>query len=294
MLVLCLYIVVIFVEQVPTVVSNQQHHCPGYTVVQNFGPDAVPNLTQNHTRGAPGKVGKKGPKGDIGEKGAKGEAGITPHYNEIGILKRQVAQLMNRIDMMGIQHKSCEHVNGTEVDSGLYQIKPGSRPFVAHCSFNETHRFTRIGHDAESEIQVSSCEDPLCYSRNIAYEVSMAQIVALISVSRHCRQFVKYRCRGSVLNSGTPFAGWKSRDGLNQHNWGGTSRTGWCACGETGTCLDRTKKCNCDDNSSSTADEGYLTNKALLPVTAVMFGDATAPSEAGWHTVGPLECWGRN
>uniref|UniRef100_F6QHT4 Uncharacterized protein n=1 Tax=Ciona intestinalis TaxID=7719 RepID=F6QHT4_CIOIN len=99
MLVLCLWIVVIIAEQVPTAVSNQ-HHCPGYTVVQNFGPDAEPTLTQNHTRGAPGKVGKKGPKGDIGEKGAKGDAGITPHYNEINLLKQQVAQLIKRIDMM--------------------------------------------------------------------------------------------------------------------------------------------------------------------------------------------------
>ncbi|XP_078491785.1 EGF and laminin G domain-containing protein-like [Ciona intestinalis] len=293
MLVLCLWIVVIIAEQVPTAVSNQ-HHCKGYTVVQNFGPDAEPTLTQNHTRGAPGKVGKKGPKGDIGERGAKGDAGITPHYNEINLLKQQVAQLIKRIDMMG-PPKSCEHLNGTQDDSGIYQIQPGSRPFAAYCSFNGSNRYTRIGHDAESEIQVTSCETPLCYKRNIAYEVPMPQILSLITVSRHCRQFVKYRCRASILNSaGTRYAGWKSPDGVNRHNWGGTSRTGWCACGETGTCLDRSHKCNCDENSAATADEGYLTNKALLPVTAVMFGDAGDPGEAGWHTVGPLECWGRN
>ncbi|XP_078481990.1 contactin-associated protein-like 4 [Ciona intestinalis] len=204
-----------------------------------------------------------------------------------------------------IAPKSCEHLNGTEDDSGIYQIQPGSRAFAAYCNFTETHHvkilfsgFTRIVHDAESEIQVSPCEDPLCYRRNITYEVPMSQIVALITASRHCRQFVKYRCRGSVLNP--RYGGWKSRDGSNQHNWGGTSRTGWCACGETGRCLGFVllirNKCNCDQNFNSvtTADEGYLTNKALLPVTAVMFGDATAPGEAGWHTVGPLECWGRN
>jgi len=48
---------------------------------------------------------------------------------------------------------------------------------------------------------------------------------------------LQYRCLGSVvMNDGTPFAAWISRDGETMKYWGGASsrRNFYCACGETG------------------------------------------------------------
>jgi len=63
------------------------------------------------------------------------------------------------------------------------------------------------------------------------------------------------------------------------------------------SCIDNTYKCNCDNNSVNveTSDEGFLTDKGFLPVTALQFGDKQSGSkERGWYTLGPLICWGRN
>ena len=61
-----------------------------------------------------------------------------------------------------------------------------------------------------------------------------------------------------------------------------------------GTCVDSSKKCNCDRNTApETSDEGYLTDKDALPVTGLFFGDTDASDEFGWHTLGPLICSGR-
>jgi len=60
-----------------------------------------------------------------------------------------------------------------------------------------------------------------------------------------------------------------------------------------GTCTNKTKKCNCDQNGGGVvSDEGYLTDKTQLPVTAMWFGDAGDAGESGWHSLGKLECSG--
>ena len=58
-----------------------------------------------------------------------------------------------------------------------------------------------------------------------------------------------------------------------------------------GTCKNN-KRCNCDANDGgiTTTDEGFLTDKNLLPVIKMNFGDTGDSSEQGWHTLGPLKC----
>jgi len=62
------------------------------------------------------------------------------------------------------------------------------------------------------------------------------------------------------------------------------------------SCVNNSFKCNCDDNTDGleTSDEGYLTDKDALPVTALQFGDKGDSPEHGWFTLGPLICGGRN
>jgi len=59
------------------------------------------------------------------------------------------------------------------------------------------------------------------------------------------------------------------------------------------TCNIVTKNCNCDQNAGpETFDDGYLDDKAKLPVTEMWFGDTEDLMEKGWHTLGKLECFG--
>ncbi|XP_076823445.1 neurexin-4-like [Clavelina lepadiformis] len=149
------------------------------------------------------------------------------------------------------------------------------------------------------EVAVPKCKAHKCYRRKISYNVDMDQIVALINRSSHCRQYIKYRCRASLIFHGDneDFASWISRDGTQMRYWGGATsqRNDYCACGETGNCVDPSQKCNCDRNTApETSDEGYLTDKDALPVTGLFFGDTDDSAEFGWHTLGPLICTGRS
>jgi len=62
-----------------------------------------------------------------------------------------------------------------------------------------------------------------------------------------------------------------------------------------GTCTVASTKCNCDKNlvgPPELSDEGYITNKWSLPVTAFWMGDAGDIGERGWHSLGTLQCSG--
>ncbi|XP_076820781.1 contactin-associated protein-like 4 isoform X1 [Clavelina lepadiformis] len=200
---------------------------------------------------------------------------------------------------------TCDDIDGDENDSGTRLISPDPgnvEPFNVRCDFTGTTE-TVIEHDTMGEIEITTkCGPRKCYKRPVRYDVSMQQIVALINRSSQCRQFIKYRCKGNRIFSGNHYeATWLSRDGTQMHYWGGATsrRVGYCACGETGTCRHSNRgsnyKCNCDnlDNDIS-SDEGYLTDKDTLPVTGMQFGDLDSSHEAGWHTLGPLRCTGRN
>ncbi|XP_076814580.1 contactin-associated protein-like 5 [Clavelina lepadiformis] len=157
---------------------------------------------------------------------------------------------------------------------------------------------TIVEHDSMAEIEASKCRGARCYKRVIRYNVDLKQIAALIQVSQSCRQFIKYRCGGSVLlyGSATDYGSWVSRNGTRMKYWGGAAsrRDNYCACGETGTCVESDQLCNCDKNNlPETSDEGYITDPDALPVTQLQFGDTDGSGEYGFHTLGALECTGR-
>ena len=67
---------------------------------------------------------------------------------------------------------------------------------------------------------------------------------------------------------------WLSRDGRTHTYWGGADRDSnmHCACGKTSNCANTRKYCNCDVNDNVWRfDEGYFTEKDLLPVTELKF-----------------------
>ena len=189
------------------------------------------------------------------------------------------------------------------LSDGEYVIDPdglqrGERPMVAYCNMTgENGRLeTRVTHDSQARTLVSGFDTPRSYARAIHYNMVMAQIVALLDMSDNCKQFIRYDSRGSVLRlyRSTSFAAWVSREGVAMTYWGGASPgSDKCACGMTASCADASQGCNCDKNDLTWRyDEGYLTDRNTLPVTKLYFGDTGANSEEGYHTLGPLICYG--
>ena len=67
-----------------------------------------------------------------------------------------------------------------------------------------------------------------------------------------------------------------------------------CACGETGTFVRPSEKCNCDSKLGTwQEDSGFLTDKLTLLVTQLRFGDTDQNSGEGYLTLGKLMCYGR-
>ncbi|CAB3993164.1 Hypothetical predicted protein [Paramuricea clavata] len=155
---------------------------------------------------------------------------------------------------------------------------------------------TEIGHDGETRTLVDGYEQQGSYTRNIKYGISMQDIVTIMNQSKNCEQFIKYECYHSLLHrESISYGWWVSRQGTQMNYWGGAAvDSGKCACGMNNTCAGG-KKCNCDKNDKKwRADSGYLTDKNILPVTELRFGDTgSGPrGEKGYHTLGKLRCWG--
>ena len=68
---------------------------------------------------------------------------------------------------------------------------------------------TVIGHNSESRTKVNGYEQRGSYRKEITYDVTIEQIVAVINESRYCEQFIKYECHGSLMSD----AWWVSRQG---------------------------------------------------------------------------------
>ncbi|CAK8675040.1 unnamed protein product [Clavelina lepadiformis] len=313
--------------------SEDERSCLGNTVHNYFyGPEGQ-TINPNHNpvvsqqQGKPGKVGPRGDRGFRGQKGTKGEPGQRDNtFRELERMQSELRALKERLETISAPSSSCDHIQDKE-SSGTYLISPEPskvQPFFVFCNFTAAEsgmkEFIRptkseklikcqtppnyiletvIEHDTMEEVAVPKCKARKCYRRKISYNVDMDQIVALINRSSHCRQYIKYRCRASVIFNGNSedYASWVSRDGTQMHYWGGATsqRNDYCACGETGNCVDPSQKCNCDRNTApETSDEGYLTDKDALPVTGLFFGDTDGSAEFGWHTLGPLICTGRS
>ena len=152
---------------------------------------------------------------------------------------------------------------------------------------------TVIGHDSEARTLVDGLEEPGKYSRDVTYNgASLAQLASLTGVSSHCKQLIKYECRGTLLRDG--YAWLVSRDGVKMEYWGGASPgSRKCACGVNNACADSRFTCNCDKNDEVwREDSGLLTYKDDLPVSQLRFGDTGGSSEQGYHTLGELRCYG--
>ena len=202
--------------------------------------------------------------------------------------------------------RSCQELKDMGVSTdGEYMVDPdrlgiGEAPVLVSCNMTgrDGQTATSVAHDSEARTHVNMYEYPQFYLKTVHYNIPRPQLAALLALSNQCEQFIRYDCKGSVLNSaigrGREGGIWESRGGQNMTYWGGASPgSGKCACGMTLSCVDPSKVCNCDANLNTWQyDEGYLTDKSTLPVMKMYFGDTGAASEEGYHTLGKLVCYG--
>ena len=184
--------------------------------------------------------------------------------------------------------------------SGNYTIYPREldySPVTVDCDMTSKNGIgiTEIGHDSETRKLVKGYKAPGSYKRNIAYDLTMEQIVAIMQQSRKCEQFIKYECKDSVLwqyDFYCTYGWWVSRQGSRMNYWGGAAvNSAKCACGMNNTCPGG-KRCNCSVYDGTwREDSGYLTDKNTLPVTQLRFGQTFYDGQSGYHTLGKLRCW---
>jgi hypothetical protein len=98
--------------------------------------------------------------------------------------------------------------------NGVFKIGPqgdGTSPFPVYCDMTSKNEVgvTVIGHNSESRTKVNGHEQRGSYRKDITYDVTIEQIVAVINESRYCEQFIKYECHGSLMSD----AWWVSRQG---------------------------------------------------------------------------------
>jgi len=287
---------------------------------------------RENTAGPPGLPGKHGPAGSAGPKGSKGEVGRVPLEAERKIIENNRVLLnisqqfvevfrasevkMNKMqrdldelkaENVKLKQKSVEierrfyrtcsemRVFNPDVVSGMYTLNPSGHNYVTvFCNVTGNTAITTIRHDTPDEVNIKGFDPHLSYGKLVEYELPSSYIREIIDSHLYCRQFIKYRCKGSILlKSDDQYGYWASQDGTRRNYWGGATKSHHCACGMTGTCLDKKQKCNCDQNSSDviTSDEGYLENKSNLPVGYLRFGDTGGSDENAWYELGPLECF---
>ncbi|XP_013420282.1 uncharacterized protein LOC106180733 [Lingula anatina] len=185
--------------------------------------------------------------------------------------------------------------------SGPFEIDPdgpnnGVGPFIVECDMTSTPPGkTLIHHNRESESGTISGHENCAGSGYTAtvtyYGVTLTtHIPPFMNTVGACSQFGKYRCN-AASGVGTTCTWAKDRGGTQIPYWAGGNANHKCACGVAGTCDNGRTDCSCNQNDNAErVDQGYFTDKSLLPVSFIHVGDTGDASEWGRYTFGPLEC----
>ncbi|XP_071950283.1 contactin-associated protein 1-like [Antedon mediterranea] len=203
-------------------------------------------------------------------------------------------------------YRHCQDVRDSGFDiNGNYMIDPDGvdgpmEEFEVYCNMTDNGAYTTIGVQQASTmpIRIKGLDDPGANVFTPEYLLNAEQILAVVTASTECRQYISYSCTSAVLlayhKKKKLHHGWLlSRDGEEMINWGGAPTNSLsCACGVTGTCINDNVKCNCDANESKQklSDSGYLDDIDTLPIKSVHLGDVAGKKEVGGLTLGSLEC----
>ena len=176
---------------------------------------------------------------------------------------------------------------------------PGAlEPVMVLCHIEDNDFVTSVSHSNPEPTKVDGFQTAGSFSQAILYSAPDRLVELLVSTAESCRQSLRYDCHQSGLLGRAevwePWGWWQSWAGERQNQWAGAAMgSGLCECGERGDCVEGWARCNCDSNLTQwSSDHGVITDKTLLPVTRLHFGDTGTPldSKEGRFTLGPLAC----
>ena len=141
-----------------------------------------------------------------------------------------------------------------------------------------------LDHDLEKGVTVNNFENPgmkeLIPKYGSMTKASLEKLASLVDNSHSCRQYLKIKCRGSMIHQpnnaqGDMMTWWVDRNSEKMKYWGGSDPVnGNCGCSLTNSCAWKNVTCNCDANDNVwRTDEGFLRYKPHLPVKEVRVGD---------------------
>ena len=144
-------------------------------------------------------------------------------------------------------------------------------PLLVLCGLDSQGRVvTAVRHDNEDKTKVDGFQTRGSFSQYIHYQASKEAVRSLVAASSSCQQTISYECCQSSLSD---YAWWSSPSGQTNT---------FCSA----------QPCSCDGRPGWAQDVITLTDKSLLPVAAVFFGDTGNPfdQKEGRFSVGQLQC----
>ncbi|XP_071807202.1 uncharacterized protein [Asterias amurensis] len=192
---------------------------------------------------------------------------------------------------------SCQAAfNAGDTTPGLYLLDPDGNgplnPVIAQCSEIGNAIVTEITHDFVGSVEIVEYSGAGSFAKDISYTGDIPSLIAMVASSTACSQYLEMRCFEAKLLRGDE-SWWVSSDGTKKDHWSGTTMSGKCACGATGSCYKDSRNCNCDEGASYwMQDKGYITSRTDLPVSQIRAGD-TSSSKLGFITLGSLKCYER-
>jgi len=185
---------------------------------------------------------------------------------------------INRLDKMSRTGTSCSSI--ANLESGTFfldtdGLKIAEAPYEAFCKMPE--RTTVVGNDFSSTFD--RCDAQFCSEKQIQYSAPMPQLKLLLKKSPSCEQEVKFECQTAKIvdiqktQNGfeeVSYLQWRDSNG-NYNNF---------SSGE-----------NCDKNGPQMMSDTFkLTDRTLLPVTAVRYGPLRFELQQAKIFVSKLKC----
>ena len=163
------------------------------------------------------------------------------------------------------------HTSMTEVVLDIDGPGP-LHPLTVLCGVDSAgHPVTGVTHHTQDKTKVDGFQARGSFSQDIHYKVRGESLESLVRGASSCQQTISYECHQSSLSH---YAWWVSLSGLT---------TNFC----------QESPCSCDQSLPGwTRDILTITDKSLLPVSAVFFGDTGTPfdQKEGRFSVGQLLC----
>merc|ERR1719481_439861 len=252
------------------------------------------------------------PSGDYAELRAPSETSDTEmaKEKEIDAFVEKISEMEKRIDVMEREnkflrsktYKTCSELKNSPFnESDYYHIDPdgSGMPVELYCDME--NGITEVGHSTEGTHNVTFCQQDGCYSLNISYHIPMNQVEALISLSEHCEQEIKFQCKMAPLKNvfmNVNYGWWEDQAGNRKYYFDGADPTKQvCGCHSDKTCIHQSfnSTCNCDFSMMPlwTGDSGKVTNKTELPIMSFKYGGFFNQMQAAKVSIGKLKCRGK-